>query len=104
MLNWSTVCNFALVFLHQVVVRLVIAKTRYRGHSAKLRQIFAVHHLGDERGANSPTCTKLALSETKSCPMEGTYALAHCLDTGTTHVYSRDRAGTSHRAPRSVRM
>ena len=42
--------------------------------------------------------------ETKSCPMVGNFALAHCSDTGTTHVYSQERAGTSHRTPRSVRM
>ena len=38
-----------------LVVRLVIAKTRYSGHNAKLGHVFPVCHPGDERGANSPT-------------------------------------------------
>jgi hypothetical protein len=38
-----------------IVVRLVIAKTQYSGHKAKLGQVFPVCHPGDERGANSPT-------------------------------------------------
>jgi hypothetical protein len=45
-----------------VVVRLIIAKTRYSGHNAKLGQIFAVRHPGDERGANSPTAGRVVYS------------------------------------------
>jgi hypothetical protein len=42
-------------------VRLVIAKTLYSGHSAKLGQVFPVRHPGDERGANSPNILDLLL-------------------------------------------
>jgi hypothetical protein len=49
-------------FLHHVVVRLVIAKTRYNGHNAKLGQVFHVRHPGDERGANSPTTGRVVYS------------------------------------------
>ena len=47
---------------------------------------------------------KTVLSGTKSPPKEGNCALAHRADTGTVHVYSHDRAGTPHRASRSVQM
>jgi hypothetical protein len=50
------------------------------------------------------TYTEAVLSGSKSCPVEGRYALAHWTDTITTHVYSHDRAGTPHRAPRSIRI
>ena len=50
------------------------------------------------------TCTKAVFSGTKSPPIEGRCALAHCPDTGTAHVYSHDCAGTSHRATRPIRM
>jgi hypothetical protein len=43
------------MYFLKIVVRLVIAKTRYSGHNAKLGQVFPVRHPGDERGANSPT-------------------------------------------------
>ena len=56
--------------------------------------------------ATIPTRTKTVLSGTKSCPNQGTCALAHCPDTGTAHVlvYSHDYAGTPHQAHDSFRM
>ena len=50
------------------------------------------------------TSIKAVSTSTKYPPNEGKCALAHRADTGTAHVYSHDRAGTPHRAPRSVRM
>ena len=54
-----------------------------------------------------PILIKAIFSGTKSPPIEGRCALAHCpnsSNTGTAHVYSHDCASTPHRAPRSVRM
>jgi hypothetical protein len=56
---WSYIMYFKIVLLstsmNSTRVRLVIAKTRYSGHNAKLGKVFPVCHPGDEQGANSPT-------------------------------------------------
>jgi hypothetical protein len=60
-----------LVLPHHVVaiVRLVIAKTLYSGHNAKLGQVFAVRHPGGERGAKSPIAGRVVYNS---------YALRAC--------------------------
>ena len=105
------VLNLALKVLHLFArVLNLVAGTRYL-------VLYRKHPIGNSHAENpthikSPyaevnapgTSIKAVFSGTKSPPNKSRCALAHRADIGTTHVYSHDRVGTSHRAPRSVRM
>jgi hypothetical protein len=92
-------------------IRSVRVRVRFSGAAAaaaffciSYRGKLLHHKLIDVQCTKKSTRTKAVFSGTKSPPIEGRCALAHCPDTGNAHVYSHDCAGTPHRAPCSIRM